>query len=330
MKHKIVKMWSAISLKINFAVVIVFCNQEFQENFGIISLIFQKMAPVHCAYCDHTTSSLRKYKNHLHSNHPGKKPFLCDACGNSYMKKSKLEDHTEIEHVRNGESVHICHYCVHKPSFKYKYHLDSHIREKHEVLTVPDGDCSIKIKNGELDKKLICLGYQNDLSGRRRCTRKPKIALDHQLYINICNGSLEKDYFEKIQFGKPKGFGVVAKKMFPINTYLLEYTGDLINRLEADQRENEYTDDHAYRFDFSAEGRAVTLDAARNDGRFGRLLNHSKLLPNLVPVVMPNLIGKDRVLFRTISHINEGEELVWDYNENRPEVLKANPWLENS
>ena len=288
------------------------------------------MAPIQCCYCETVTSSLSKYKNHLRARHYGKKPFLCDTCGLSYGTKPALEEHTEVEHVLEGTSAHVCIYCPQNKSFKYKSDLNKHIRDKHTIMDIKQQECAIKLNPNEADEHLILTGHRTDLHGKRRSTRKPKQELHFNLYMKLCSGSLEKEYFEKVQFGKPRGFGIVARKTFPKGTHIIEYDGDLIERSEANIRDEQYADFHAYRFDFSAEGRAMTLDATFDNGRYGRLLNHSKLMPNLQPVIMPNFLGQDRVLFRTIHEISKGQELLWDYKENRPEVLKANPWLTNS
>ena len=58
----------------------------------------------------------------------------------------------------------------------------------------------------------------------------------------------------------------------------------------------------------------------------GRFMNHSKAEANLVPRKV--IFGtKARIGFFAKETIPAGAELTWDYNDNRPEVLKNLPWL---
>ena len=66
-----------------------------------------------------------------------------------------------------------------------------------------------------------------------------------------------------------------------------------------------------------------------DNGRFGRLVNHSKLRPNLKPIkhVYNN---KPRIMFKAIREIEVGSELLYDYGETSRETLDALPWMKNS
>ena len=66
-----------------------------------------------------------------------------------------------------------------------------------------------------------------------------------------------------------------------------------------------------------------------DNGRFGRLVNHSKLSPNLKPIkhVYNN---KPRIMFKAITEIEEGSELLYDYGETCRETIAALPWMKNS
>ena len=66
-----------------------------------------------------------------------------------------------------------------------------------------------------------------------------------------------------------------------------------------------------------------------DNGRFGRLVNHSKLRPNLKPIkhVYNN---KPRIMFKAIRQIEVGSELLYDYGETCRETIAALPWMENS
>jgi hypothetical protein len=60
--------------------------------------------------------------------------------------------------------------------------------------------------------------------------------------------------------------------------------------------------------------------------RLGRLVNHSIENANLKAKVFDHK-GEPRILFFAIKDINPGDELLYDYGERRPEVVKDFPWL---
>lgn len=69
-----------------------------------------------------------------------------------------------------------------------------------------------------------------------------------------------------------------------------------------------------------------SVDATKDNGRKGRLLNHSKKHPN----VMTKVIEVDSHPYLCLvarRDIKVGEELVYDYGERRAEVLTVMPWL---
>lgn len=78
-----------------------------------------------------------------------------------------------------------------------------------------------------------------------------------------------------------------------------------------------------------SRARAVcSVDATREDPAlgFGRLLNHSRTRPNLVPhkVVVD---GVPHIVMVTSRDIAAGEELLYDYGERDERTLQAYPWL---
>ena len=68
------------------------------------------------------------------------------------------------------------------------------------------------------------------------------------------------------------------------------------------------------------------VDATREDGKLGRLINHSKKDAN---IFMKVFIVNDapRVVFLASKDISVGDEIQYDYGEKRKEVLRKNPWL---
>ena len=68
------------------------------------------------------------------------------------------------------------------------------------------------------------------------------------------------------------------------------------------------------------------MDATKEDGSFGRLINHSVKKANIEMKVM-TLTGKPQVVFVASTLIDPGSEILYDYGERRQEVIAANKWL---
>ena len=69
-----------------------------------------------------------------------------------------------------------------------------------------------------------------------------------------------------------------------------------------------------------------SIDATSESGRYGRLVNHSRVSPNCVTkVIMMEDIP--RLILVAKHHIEAGTELLYDYGDRSKESLKAHPWL---
>ena len=69
-----------------------------------------------------------------------------------------------------------------------------------------------------------------------------------------------------------------------------------------------------------------SIDATSESGRYGRLVNHSRITPNCVTKVV--MVGEVPRLILVAKHsINPGVELLYDYGDRSKESLKAHPWL---
>ena len=67
-----------------------------------------------------------------------------------------------------------------------------------------------------------------------------------------------------------------------------------------------------------------SIDATKDDGRYGRMVNHSRKSPNATPKVFTDDIGIPRLCLVA----NREGELVYDYGERRGDIMKSNPWLD--
>ena len=75
-----------------------------------------------------------------------------------------------------------------------------------------------------------------------------------------------------------------------------------------------------------------SIDASNNDGRMGRLINHSmhpNIKPNVIEGVVPRNGGRPRpyVYFTAITDIAKGEELLFNYGDNRREIHAVHTWF---
>ena len=69
-----------------------------------------------------------------------------------------------------------------------------------------------------------------------------------------------------------------------------------------------------------------SVDATKETGHVGRLVNHSKRDANAIPKVY-EVNNKPEIWLLASRDIMPGEEILFNYNENRKAVLKSNPWL---
>lgn len=102
-----------------------------------------------------------------------------------------------------------------------------------------------------------------------------------------------------------QGLGAFATQPIPRGTRLIEYTGEILNSSQADERYPDALDERHHTYLFAIDD-DVVIDAAvgGNDARF---INHS-CDPNCDAV-----IDDKRIWIETIRDIGPGEELAYDY-----------------
>ncbi|XP_015914152.1 N-lysine methyltransferase KMT5A [Parasteatoda tepidariorum] len=163
----------------------------------------------------------------------------------------------------------------------------------------------------------------------RRSNRKTFNSVMKEKHKNVENAILcaKEDGFEIREFPE-KGRGVVTTKPLKRGDFVLEYHGELIDYTEACKRERLYAmkeNTGCYMYYFKYRNKRYCIDATKESGRLGRLVNHSKK-GNLKtqPIFLqdcPHLAlfaGKD---------IEAGEELTYDYGDRSKEALEFHPWL---
>lgn len=125
-----------------------------------------------------------------------------------------------------------------------------------------------------------------------------------------------------VDYGSPKGRGVIAAEVIKKGEYVASYLGEPIFKSEADRRDAEkYAGaKHYYLFETHAKKRnpatgkleRIVIDATAEDPTYGygRLINCSRRDANLRPV----LTTGGEIQFYAKRDIDIGEELYYDYN----------------
>uniref|UniRef100_A0A6I8SJ31 [histone H4]-lysine(20) N-methyltransferase n=1 Tax=Xenopus tropicalis TaxID=8364 RepID=A0A6I8SJ31_XENTR len=165
----------------------------------------------------------------------------------------------------------------------------------------------------------------------RRSCRKSKTELESEE---------KKRIDELIQTGKEegmkmdmitgKGRGVIATRDFQRGEFVVEYHGDLIEITDAKRREATYAQDSntgCYMYYFQYLNKTYCIDATRETGRLGRLINHSK--SGNCHTKLHNINNVPHLILVASRDINVGEELLYDYGDRRKSSLEAHPWLKN-
>lgn len=129
-----------------------------------------------------------------------------------------------------------------------------------------------------------------------------------------------------------KGRAVVTTRTFIKDEFVVEYVGTLISRKEALEREKFY-ENHpenygCFMFYIKHVTGTLCIDATEESAQLGRLINHSKLNPNL-RVQIISVDERPRLVFVAKRDIAENEELLFDYNDRRKHIINANPWLDS-
>ena len=69
-----------------------------------------------------------------------------------------------------------------------------------------------------------------------------------------------------------------------------------------------------------------SIDATKETGRLGRLVNHSRVTPNLQTKVIV-FRETPRLILIAKRDLKAGEELLYDYGDRSKQSLEAHPWL---
>lgn len=163
----------------------------------------------------------------------------------------------------------------------------------------------------------------------RRSNRKTtqNVMKERQKIVEDAILSGKEEGFEVKEF-PDKGRGVITNKAFKRGQFVLEYFGELIDVEEAKKRELLYAakeNTGCYMYYFTFHNRRYCIDATKESGRLGRLVNHSKK-GNLK--TQPFFVKEcPHLVLLACRDIQPGEELVYDYGDRSKSSLESHPWL---
>ncbi|XP_068609094.1 N-lysine methyltransferase KMT5A-A [Brachionichthys hirsutus] len=163
----------------------------------------------------------------------------------------------------------------------------------------------------------------------RRSSRKSKTELqcEEKKHIDdLITKGIEEGM--EVQHIEGKGRAVFATRCFQKGEYVVEYHGDLLQIPDAKKREAEYALSPAtgcYMYYFQHLCKTYCVDATKETGRLGRLINHSK--NGNCQTKLHDINGVPHLILTASRDIDEGDELLYDYGDRSKASIAAHPWL---
>ncbi|MEQ2158984.1 hypothetical protein GOODEAATRI_017806 [Goodea atripinnis] len=145
----------------------------------------------------------------------------------------------------------------------------------------------------------------------QRAKRNPK----HNA-IYYCSLGEDKEGFDIKYINSFKGRGVFSCRRFQKGDFLIEYRGEVISRKEQENRLKVYHDAlKVFMFDFRFNGQQLCVDAAREDGSLGRLVNDDAVNPNS-KMKVTGVDGRPHLCLFALKDIGPGEEITYNYGDS--------------
>ncbi|XP_034752063.1 N-lysine methyltransferase KMT5A-A [Etheostoma cragini] len=163
----------------------------------------------------------------------------------------------------------------------------------------------------------------------RRSSRKSKTEIEceeKKLIDDLITKGIEEGM--EVRHIEGKGRAVFATRCFQKGEYVVEYHGDLLQITDAKKREAEYAQNPAtgcYMYYFQHLCKTYCVDATKESGRMGRLINHSK--NGNCQTKLHDINGVPHLILVASRDIDGGEELLYDYGDRSKASIAAHPWL---
>jgi len=224
-----------------------------------------------------------------------------------------------------------------KPSTKSKKDKTLKNKDKKSETELPVKPTS-KTKKSTKSKKEIPLSPNQkkitDFNFIRRSRRVPttekrKIE-EEELKFYLASEKDEALEHIVMKMTEEKGRGIFANKDLRKGDFVVEYAGDLMSLEEGVSKEAEYSEDAeigSYIYFFCFKGKKYCIDATGESGRYGRLLNHSKVSPNCKTRLVEEPEGHPRLIIEAKCDVTKDTELVYDYGDRSQKALLVHPWL---
>ncbi|XP_061622972.1 lysine methyltransferase 5Ab isoform X2 [Phyllopteryx taeniolatus] len=190
-------------------------------------------------------------------------------------------------------------------------------------------------RNPHKGKKMENKASQNrkvtDFFPIRKSNRKTKGELkneEHKHLDDLIKNGVEEGL--QVRAIEGKGRGVFAERGFKKGDFVVEYHGDLLEQAEAKRREARYAQDPqtgCYMYYFQYQAKTYCVDATRETGRLGRLINHSKA--GNCQTKLHAIDGSPHLILVASRDIEAAEELLYDYGDRSKEAILAHPWLKH-
>jgi len=192
---------------------------------------------------------------------------------------------------------------------------------------------STKIKSSSLKDKSYTPPSDSQITDFfpiRRSDRKSKttLLLEKQDDLEQAIRSQKAEGLKIQDFGA-KGRGIVATRPFSKGDFVIEYIGNLMDQKTAKAKEENYSHDPSkgcYSYYFIHGGVQWCIDATEESPYMGRLVNHSRRIPNMVTKTV-EVDSLPHLVLLAKRDIKEDEELLYDYGDRSKEALEHHPWL---
>ncbi|XP_067347081.1 histone-lysine N-methyltransferase set-1-like isoform X1 [Channa argus] len=170
--------------------------------------------------------------------------------------------------------------------------------------------CFLWTKQDKITTAVIQDNKEIAIMSKRNSRLQP--AEDAKSYIQ---SSRDKPGFIERYIDTNKGRGVFASQPVDPGAFVLEYRGQLISVEECQSRH--YTEiESTFLFEFEWQNHHWCIDASKEDGSLGRLVNDNGKSPNCI---MKKIIvdGKPHLCLFAVRKIEIGEEIDYNYGDSK-------------
>ncbi|KAI4817450.1 hypothetical protein KUCAC02_010851 [Chaenocephalus aceratus] len=131
-------------------------------------------------------------------------------------------------------------------------------------------------------------------------------------YIVACR---DKPFLEEKFINSFKGKGVFTSRAIEPSAFVVEYQGKIFSPKYTTRKKKCGDNLNKYFFEFSWKGAQWCVDASKDDGTLGRLVNDDHISPNCE---IKNIFseGKPHLCLFAVTEISPGEEITYDYGDS--------------